>query len=388
MAWLQRALTIEHLKQMARRRVPRMFFEYADSGSWTKSTYHANESDFAALLFRQKILVNMSNRSLRTPLVGQDVAMPLVLAPTGLCGAQHANGEIYAARAAEAAGIPFTLSTMSISSIEDVAESTSEPFWFQLYMLRDRKFMANLIERAHRAKCSALVLTVDLQILGQRHADIINGLGAPPKPTLNAAMQILSRPQWCVRMLSAKRWHFGNIVGHVEGVSDLGNLAAWIAEQFDPSLSWEDVQWVRERWPGKLILKGIMDVDDAHAAAQSGADAIVVSNHGGRQLDGAPSSISALAPIADAVGDAIEVHVDGGVRSGQDVLRAVALGAKGVHIGRPYLYGLGAGGQAGVSRALEILRKELDVSMALCGERDIRAVGRHNLAHVPQRFLG
>ena len=383
---LQRALTIHELQRQARDRVPRMFYEYADSGSWTRSTYDANESDFGRVKFRQRILVDMDNRSLATKMAGQDVGMPVALAPTGMCGMQHANGEIHAARAAEAAGLPFTLSTMSICSIEDVAEATSAPFWFQLYVLRDRPFMERLIERANAADCSALMLTVDLQILGQRHNDIRNELGAPPKPSLNTLMQFATRPEWCARMLAtAKRWNMGNIVGHATGVDDLGSLSSWTSQQFDPRLSWADVAWVKERWGSDrpLILKGIMDADDARSAVAHGADALIVSNHGGRQLDGAPSSIAALPAIVDAVGKDIEVHMDGGVRSGQDVMRALCLGARGVYIGRPFLYGLGAGGEAGVTRAIEILRKELDLTMALCGERDIRNVGEHNLANQP-----
>jgi len=385
---VERCLNIADLRKAARAQVPRMFYEYCDSGSWTQSTYDSNESDFQHILLKQKILVDMTNRSLATSLIGQDVKMPMALAPTGFCGMQHPNGEILAAKAASEAGIPFTLSTMSICSIEDVASSVDEPFWFQVYMLRDRVFMDNLIKRAKAAECSALMLTVDLQILGQRHNDLRNGLSAPPKINANTIMQFATRPEWCLRMLGAKRWDFGNIVGHVEGVDNLANLGAWVGQQFDACLNWEDVKWVRDRWPGKMILKGIMDVEDAKLASEAGADAIIVSNHGGRQLDGAPSSISALLPIIEAVGNKIEVHVDGGIRSGQDVFRARCLGAKGVYIGRPYLYGLGAGGKAGCARAIEIIRKEMDITMALCGERDIEKVGSHNLVRVPQSFGG
>ena len=369
-------LEIADLKALARRRVPKLFFDYADSGAWTESTYRANEADFARIKLRQKVMVDMSGRSLATTMAGQPVAMPLALAPTGLCGMQHADGEILAAQAAEAAGVPFTLSTMSICSIEDVAAATRKPFWFQLYVMRDRGFVGDLIDRARAAGCAALVLTLDLQILGQRHKDLRNALSAPPRLTPKHLWQMAQRPRWCLGMLGTRRHRFGNVVGHAKGVSDLSSLGAWTAEQFDPRLSWEDVEWIRQRWGGKLILKGVLDPDDARHAAATGADALIVSNHGGRQLDGAPSSISALPRIVEAVGDRIEVHLDGGVRHGQDILRAVALGARGVYIGRPFLYGLGALGRDGVTLALEILRKELDVSMALCGKRDIAEVGR------------
>ncbi len=368
---MQTALTIADLKTMARRRVPKMFFDYADSGAWTEGTYRANEGDFAKILLRQRILVDMTNRSLASEMVGEPVSMPVALAPTGFTGMQHADGEMLAAQAAEAFGVPFALSTMSICSIEDVATVTTRPFWFQLYVMRDRDFVLSLISRAKAAKCSALVLTVDLQVLGQRHKDLRNGLSAPPKFTPKHVWQVATRPFWALEMLGTKRRSFGNIVGHAKNVTDLSSLSSWAAEQFDPRLSWEDVAWIKENWGGKLILKGILDPDDARRAADSGADALIVSNHGGRQLDGARSSISALPGVVAAVGDRIEVHMDGGVRSGQDVLKAVALGAKGVWIGRPFLYGLGAGGRAGVSRALEIIRNELDVTMALCGKRDI-----------------
>jgi len=368
---MQTALTIADLKTMARRRVPKMFFDYADSGAWTEGTYRANEGDFAKILLRQRILVDMTNRSLASEMVGEPVSMPVALAPTGFTGMQHADGEMLAAQAAEAFGVPFALSTMSICSIEDVATVTTRPFWFQLYVMRDRDFVLSLISRAKAAKCSALVLTVDLQVLGQRHKDLRNGLSAPPKFTPKHVWQVATRPFWALEMLGTKRRSFGNIVGHAKNVTDLSSLSSWAAEQFDPRLSWEDVAWIKENWGGKLILKGILDPDDARRAADSGADALIVSNHGGRQLDGARSSISALPGVVAAVGDRIEVHMDGGVRSGQDVLKAVALGAKGVWIGRPFLYGLGAGGRAGVARALEIIRNELDVTMALCGKRDI-----------------
>ena len=365
---------IEDLRVLAQRRVPRMFYDYADSGSWTESTYRANESDFQRIKLRQRVAVNMAGRSTRTEMAGQEAAMPVALAPTGLTGMQHADGEILAARAAEKFGVPFTLSTMSICSIEDVAAHTSQPFWFQLYMMRDRDFIVRLIERARAAKCSTLMLTLDLQILGQRHKDIKNGLSAPPRLTLPNLMNLATKPRWCLGMLGTKRRSFGNIVGHAKGVGDLASLSSWTAEQFDPGLSWADVEWVKKLWGGKLILKGIMDVEDARLAADSGADAMIVSNHGGRQLDGAPSSISALPGIASEVGNRIEVWVDGGIRSGQDVLKAVALGAKGTLIGRSFLYGLGAMGEAGVERCLQVIHKELDITMAFCGHTNIRNV--------------
>jgi L-lactate dehydrogenase (cytochrome) len=379
---MSKPLTIADLKTRARRRVPKMFFDYADSGAWTEGTYRANEEDFAKVKLRQRVLVDMTNRSLATTMVGEQASMPVALAPTGLCGMQHPDGEMLAAKAAEEFGVPFTLSTMSICSIEDVASVTSKPFWFQLYVMKDREFVANLIDRAKAAKCSALVLTLDLQILGQRHKDLRNGLSAPPKWTIHHGLQLATKPFWCMDMLRTRRRGFGNIVGHAKNVSDLSSLSSWTAEQFDPQLSWKDVAWIKERWGGKLILKGILDEEDARSAAETGADAIIVSNHGGRQLDGAMSSISMLPKIVDAVGDRIEVHVDGGIRSGQDVLKAVALGARGTYIGRPYLYGLGAMGKPGVTTALEIIRKELDITMALCGKRDIQAVDRSVLAEV------
>ena len=375
-------LTIAELKKLARRRVPKMFFQYADSGSWTESTYNANEADFGKIKLRQRVLVDMSDRSLETTMVGQKATMPVALAPTGLTGMQHADGEMLAARAAEEFGIPFTLSTMSICSIEDIASVTKQPFWFQLYVMKDRDFVLNLIHRAKAAKCSALVLTADLQILGQRHNDIRNGLSAPPKFTAKNIWQMATRPAWCMEMLKTKRHSFGNIIGHAKDISNMTTLSHWTHSQFDPKLSWSDVAWIKEQWGGPLIIKGILDVEDAKAAVDTGADAIIVSNHGGRQLDGAPSSISMLPRIVDAVGDRIEVHMDGGIRSGQDVLKAVALGAKGTFIGRPFLYGLGAMGKDGVSLALEIIRKELDISMALCGKRDIKAVDRTVIAEL------
>ena len=377
---------IEDLRRLAQERVPRMFYDYADAGSWTESTYRANEADFQALKFRQRVAVDIERRSVATQMIGIDCAMPVALAPTGMTGMQHADGEILAARAAEKFGVPFTLSTMSICSIEDVAANTTRPFWFQLYVMRDREFVERLIDRAKAAKCSALMLTLDLQVLGQRHKDLINGLSAPPKPTLANLLNLATKPRWCLGMLGTSRRTFGNIVGHAKGVGDLSSLSAWTGEQFDPRLSWADVEWVKRRWGGKLILKGVLDAEDARLAADSGADAHIVSNPGGRQLDGAPSSIRALPAIADAVGSRIEVWMDGGIRSGQDVLKAVALGAKGTLIGRPFLYGLGAMGEAGVARCLEILRNELDLSMAFCGRTDIRKVDRGILlpGSVPQ----
>ena len=367
---------VEDLRRLAQKRVPRMFYDYADSGSWTESTYRANEADFARIKLRQRVAVDMRNRSSATTMIGQKVAMPVALAPTGLTGMQHADGEILAARAAMAFGVPFTLSTMSICSIEDVAEHAGRGFWFQLYMMKDREFMSRLIGRAKAAGCSALVLTLDLQILGQRHKDLINGLSAPPKLTVKNMLNIATKPRWALGMLRTSRRGFGNIVGHVSGVDDMSSLSTWTAQQFDPALDWDAVQWVKQQWGGPLIIKGILDVADARLAAQSGADALVVSNHGGRQLDGAPSSIRVLPEIVDAVGSQIEIHLDGGVRSGQDVLRARALGAQAVYIGRPFLYGLGAMGQAGVTKALQLIHHELDVTMALCGHRDIEQVNR------------
>lgn len=366
---------IEDLRVLAKKRVPRMFYDYADSGSWTESTYRANESDFQKIKLRQRVAVNMENRSTATTMIGQPVAMPVAIAPTGLTGMQHADGEILGARAAKKFGIPFTLSTMSICSIEDVAAGTDRhPFWFQLYVMKDRAFIESLIDRAKAANCSALVLTLDLQILGQRHKDLKNGLSAPPKPTLSTILNLMTKPRWGLGMLGTKRHGFGNIVGHVKGVENMGSLSEWTAKQFDPALNWGDVEWIKKRWGGKLILKGIQDVEDAKLAVNSGADALIVSNHGGRQLDGAMSSISCLPEIVAAVGSQIEVHMDGGIRSGQDALKAVALGAKGTYIGRAFLYGLGAMGEEGVTKALQIIHKELDLTMAFCGRTDIKAV--------------
>ncbi|WP_350296408.1 alpha-hydroxy acid oxidase [Limnohabitans sp. Rim8] len=368
--------TIEDLRILAEKRVPRMFYDYADSGSWTESTYRANESDFHKIKLRQRVAVNMEGRSTATTMMGQHVAMPVAIAPTGLTGMQHADGEILAARAAQKFGVPFTLSTMSICSIEDVAKHAGEGFWFQLYVMKDRPFIERLIDRAKAANCAALVLTLDLQILGQRHKDLKNGLSAPPKLTLANIINIATKPRWALGMLGTPRRQFGNIVGHVSGVADMSSLSSWTASQFDPCLNWGDVEWIQKRWGGKLILKGIQDVEDAKLAVQSGADALIVSNHGGRQLDGAQSSIEALPAIVDAVGTQIEVHMDGGIRSGQDVLKACALGAKGVYIGRSMLYGLGAMGEEGVTKALEIIHKELDLTMAFCGRMQMDTVDK------------
>ncbi len=367
---------IEDLRILAKKRVPHMFYDYADCGSWTESTYRANESDFQRIKLRQRVAINMEHRSTASTMVGQTVAMPVALAPVGSTGMQHADGEILAARAAEKFGVPFTLSTMSICSIEEVAAHTKAPFWFQLYVMRDRQFIERLIERAKAASCGALVLTLDLQILAQRHKDLKNGLSIPPKPTLTNWINLATKPRWCLGMLGTQRRQFGNIVGHVGGVEDMSSLSQWTASQFDPTLNWNDVEWIKKRWGGKLILKGIQDVEDARLAVKAGADALIVSNHGGRQLDGAESSIHALPAIVDAVGKEIEVHMDGGIRSGQDVLKARALGARGIYIGRAYIYGLGAMGEAGVSKALEIIRKELDTTMALCGRTDINTIDK------------
>ncbi|MED6315913.1 alpha-hydroxy acid oxidase [Psychrobacter pacificensis] len=374
---LEKMTDIEDLRRVAERKVPRMFYDYVDSGSWTETTYRNNETDFDRIKLRQRVLVDMDNRSLATSMIGEPVKMPVAIAPTGFTGMMWADGEIHAARAAEKFGVPFSLSTMSICSIEDVATHTSKPFWFQLYVMRDQDFMANLIRRAKEANCSALILTADLQVLGQRHKDIKNGLSAPPKPTLTNIMNLMTKPQWCMNMLGTKRHTFGNIVGHAQNVEDLSSLSAWTAEQFDPRLSWDDVARIKDMWGGKLIIKGIMEPEDAIMAARSGADALVVSNHGGRQLDGALSSISAIADIVQAVqaeNSDIEVWLDSGIRSGQDVLKAIALGAKGTMIGRAFLYGLGAYGEDGVRRALEIIYKECDISMAFCGHTDINTV--------------
>ncbi len=365
---------IEDLQKLAQRRVPKMFYDYADSGSWSESTYYANESDLAAIKLRQRVALDVSNRSTEMSMLGKKLPMPVALAPTGLTGMQCADGEILAARAAADFGVPFTLSTMSICSIEDVAANSPDPFWFQLYVMRDRDFVSRLIDRARDSNCSALMITLDLQLLAQRHKDVHNGLSAPPKLTIRNILNLMQKPGWCLGMVRTKRRHFGNIVGHVKGVKDMSSLADWTVSQFDPSLSWGDVAKIRKQWGGKLIIKGILDVDDALAAVNVGADAIVVSNHGGRQLDGAVSSVVALPPIVDAVNDRAEVWMDSGIRSGQDVLRAVALGAQGTMIGRAFLYGLGAKGQEGVRQALEIIHKELDLTLGLCGQSDLSKV--------------
>ncbi len=370
---------VADMKALAKRRVPKMFYDYADTGSWTMSTYRENEAALQRQKLRQRVARNIDNRSVKTTMIGEDVTMPVALAPVGLTGMQHADGEILAAQAAEEFGVPFTLSTMSICSIEDLAEHTSKPFWFQLYVMRDRGFSQRLMERAMSAGCSALVLTLDLQVLGQRHRDIKNGLSAPPKPKPHVLLDLAFKPRWCWNMLQTSRRQFGNIHGHVSGVADMSSLAEWTNSQFDPTLDWSSVDWVKKHWDRKLILKGINDVEDAKIAADIGADAIVVSNHGGRQLDGALASYDVLSEIVDAVGDRIEVHFDGGIRSGQDVFRAVATGAHSTYIGRAFIYGLGAMGKAGVTKVLEMMHKELDVTMGLCGETDIANAGRHNL---------
>jgi L-lactate dehydrogenase (cytochrome) len=367
---------IEDQRKLAKLKVPRMFYDYADSGSWTESTYRSNEEDFGKLKFRQRVGADVSARSTRMPMLGRDLPMPVALAPTGLTGMQHADGEILAAKAAEEFGVPFTLSTMSICSIEDVASNTSKPFWFQLYVMRDRDFIRRLVERAKIAQCSALMITLDLQILAQRHKDLRNGLSAPPKLTMSNMLNLLTKPSWCLGMLQTKRRQFGNIVGHVKGVDDMSSLSDWTNSQFDPSLKWEDVAELRKLWDEKLIIKGIMDKEDAKEAVRAGADAIVVSNHGGRQLDGTISSIKALPQILDEVGDKCEVWMDGGIRTGQDILRAVALGAQGTLIGRAFLYGLGANGKEGVSQTLEILQRELDLTMGLCGKKNLTEVDK------------
>ena len=367
---------VDDLRDIARKRTPRMFFDYCESGSWSESTLHANEADLQAIKFRQRVAIDVDERSTSAKMLGDDVTMPVALAPTGLTGMQHADGEILAAQAAEEFGVPFTLSTMSICSIEDVAENTTKPFWFQLYVMRDRKFVHRLIERARAAGCSALVITVDLQIMGQRHRDVKNGLSAPPKPTLANLVNLATKPGWCVKMLGTRRRYFGNVVGYVDGIEDMSSLAQWTAGQFDPTLSWDDVRELRRLWDGKVIIKGVMDAEDAAKAMDVGADAIIVSNHGGRQLDGAPSSIAALPQIVDMVGGRCEVWMDGGIRSGQDVLRALALGADGTMIGRAFLYGLAASGKMGVQQVLQIIQKELDLTMAFCGRRALGEVDR------------
>ena len=368
---------IEDLRILHEKRTPRMFYDYVDSGSWTESTYRANNRAFMDYKFRQRVLVDVDNRSLKSKMLGQDVSMPVALAPVGLTGMQWVNGEIQAARAAEEFGVPFCLSTMSICSIEDVANSVHQPFWFQLYVMRDRDYIKRLILRAKAAGCSALILTVDLQIMGQRHKDIKNGLSTPPKLTPKTIFNIAKHPGWAIRMLGAKRFTFGNVVGHVEGVDKLSTLSQWSAEQLDPTLSWQDVAWVKEIWKGPLVVKGIMDAEDADEAVKAGVDGIVVSNHGGRQLDGAPAAIDMLEEIVNAVGNRVEIRMDSGIRSGQDILKALALGATGTLIGRAYQHGLGAMGQAGVTQSLEILQRELDLTMAFCGVRDIKDVSRN-----------
>ena len=376
---------IQDLKDIYKRRVPKMFYDYAESGAWTEQTFRDNVSDYARLRLRQRVAADMSNRSTAMQMIGEDVAMPVALAPVGLTGMQWADGEIKAARAAEAFGVPFTLSTMSICSIEDVAAHTTKPFWMQIYALRDDDFNRRLMERAHAANCSALVITADLQILGQRHNDLKNGLSAPPKLSPQSIANMMTKVQWGLGMLGTKRRFFGNIVGHAKSVTDPSSLSSWTAEQFDPSLDWGKLEKLMKMWSGKVIIKGILDVEDAKRAARTGCDAIVVSNHGGRQLDGAVASISMLSDIVDAVGDKVEVHIDGGIRSGQDVLKAYALGAKGTYIGRPYVYGLGAMGQKGVTKALELIHKELDYSMALCGHRQLTDISPKNLL-IPKDF--
>ncbi|NUB46184.1 alpha-hydroxy-acid oxidizing protein [Fertoebacter nigrum] len=378
---------IEDLKRLHRKRAPKMFYDYAESGSYTEQTFRDNTGDFAALRLRQKVAVDMAGRSTASTMIGQPVTMPVALAPVGMTGMQCADGEIKAARAAEAFGVPFTLSTMSICSVEDVAAQTAKPFWFQLYVMKDEEFVDGMIDRAKRSGCSALVLTLDLQILGQRHKDLKNGLSAPPKLTLPVLLDLATKWRWGLGMLGTKRRSFGNIVGHAKGVGDTSSLMSWISEQFDPMLDWAKIARIRDQWGGKLILKGILDADDARLAADFGADAIIVSNHGGRQLDGAVSAIRMLPSIVAAVGDRIEVHMDSGIRSGQDVLKALALGAHATHIGRAFIYGLGAMGEAGVTKALEVIRKELDTSMALCGEKNVQALRRDNLL-IPKGFAG
>ncbi len=379
MSALDRALTIEDLKKLAKRRVPRQFFDYADSGAWTEGTYRANEEDFRKITFRQRVAVDMSNRTLASTMMGQPVSMPVGIAPVGSTGMQQADGEIKAARAAQAAGIPFVLSTMAISSIEDIAENTTAPFWYQLYVMKDRDFILRLIDRAKAAKCPVLVLTMDLQILGQRHKDIRNGLLVPPKFTPKFVAEMAMKPAWAFGMLGTKRRTFRNIAGHVKDATNLRSLTIWSREQFEQKLNWSDIKWVKERFGGPVLIKGVLDAEDAQLAVDNGADGIIVSNHGGRQLDGAPSSIRVLPEIVDRVGAKTEVYMDGGVRSGQDVLKALALGAKGTFVGRAMVYGLGAGGEAGVTRALDIIRYEMDVTMALMGERDVRNIGLHNI---------
>lgn len=378
---------VEDLRRIYKRRVPKMFYDYAESGSWSEQTFRENTSDFEKLYFRQRVAVDMDNRSLRTTMIGQDVAMPIALAPVGLTGMQCADGEIKAARAAEKFGVPFTLSTMSICSIEDVAEHTNTPFWFQVYTLKDDDFMQRLFDRARAAGCSAIVITVDLQVLGQRHKDLKNGLSAPPKLTAASISNMMTKVRWGLGMLGTKRRFFGNIVGHAKGVEDPSSLSTWTAQAFDPSLNWERIRQFKKMWGGPMIIKGIIEPEDALQALNVGADAIIVSNHGGRQLDGALSSIRALPTILDAVGDKIEVHLDSGIRSGQDALKAVAMGAKGTYIGRAFTYGLGAMGEEGVSQVLSLMHKEMDLSMAFCGHTDINTVDR-SILRIPKGFAG
>ena len=370
---------IEDLRKLAQRRVPRAIFDYAEAGSYSQQTLRANAADLARINLRQRVMVDVSSRDVSTAMLGEPVSLPIGLAPVGMTGLQHGNGEILACRAAQAAGIPFTMSTLSICSMEDVAAAVKKPFWFQLYVMKDRGFVRSLIERATAAKCSALMLTVDLQVLGQRHVDVKNGLSVPPSLKIDNLINMMTKPRWALSVFAARRWSFGNLAGRVKGIQGVSSLAQWVISQFDETLNWKDVEWIRSLWPGKLIIKGILDVEDARIATRLGATALVVSNHGGRQLDGAPSSISMLPGIADAVGSDIELMFDGGIRSGQDVLRALALGARSCLIGRSYIFGLGAGGEAGVARAIDIIRSELDVSMALTGVRRIDEIGRHNL---------
>ena len=372
-------LSVEDMRKKAKSRVPRMFFDYAESGSWTEDTLRANINDLMDIKFRQRVAVDISKRSTEMEMLGEKLPIPVALAPTGLAGMQTADGEIHAARAAEKFGVPFTLSTMSVCSIEEVQSKTRDPFWFQLYVMRDRDFIDRLIKRAKEANCSALMITLDLQVMGQRHRDIKNGLSVPPKINLPNILNLITKPKWCLGMLGTKNRKFGNIVGHVKGVKDMSSLAEWTVSQFDPSLCWDDVLELRKKWSGKIVLKGIMDKEDAKAALNIGADAIIVSNHGGRQLDGASSSVSALPKILDIVQDKCEIWVDGGIRTGQDILRLIALGAKGTLIGRAFLYGLGAEGEKGVTRILEILQKELDLTMALCGATDLSQVNKNIL---------
>ena len=370
---------INDFQKLAEQKVPRMFYDYTDSGAYTENTYKNNSNAFQKYKIRQRVCVNIENRNLKTKMIGREIAMPMALAPVGMSGMQHANGEILAAKVAKEFGIPFTLSTMSVCPIESIAKETEHPFWFQLYLMRDREFSADIIQRAKNANCEALVMTLDLQILAQRHKDIKNGLTTPPKLTIKNIINMASKPKWCWNMMKTKHKTFGNIVGYAKGVNDLGNFAEWTRGQFDLTLDWSAVEWVKERWGKKLILKGINDVEDAKIASELGVDAIVISNHGGRQLDGAPAPIDMIAPIVDAVGDKVEVHMDSGIRTGQDIFKAIAMGAKSTYVGRAYVFALGAMGEKGVRKAIEILYNELDTTMALAGETDIQKVGRHNI---------